>query len=112
MGLRLITITQKNQISKGCRRCKLGFTKQDPAFSTTRSTGSDSSTNLYHISFAREINLSTTELWWNRLTKYKRKSILIDLNLDHVDIEENYCIAYRLLSDEIKIQVDVRYYQK
>ncbi len=112
MGLKLIVVTQKNQISKGCRRCKEGFEKQEYIFSVTRSTGSDSSNNLYHVNCARQVHLTVAELWWNRLTKYKRKSILLDLDLEELDVEENYGLAYRLLSEEIKIQVDVRYYQK
>lgn len=112
MGLRLVTIRAKNQIERGCKICDEPFTKSEYAFATTRSTGGNATTNLYHIHCARKINLTVAEIWWNRLAKYKRKTELIDMNLDAVDIEENYELSYRRLPDEIKIQVDVRYYQK
>jgi len=110
--MKLVTIRGKNQIERGCKVCDEPLIKTDYAFAITRSTGGNASTNLYHVDCARFINLTVAELWWNRLTKYKRKTILLDLNLDELDVEENYGLAYRLLSDEIKIQVDVRYYQK
>lgn len=112
MGIRLITITQQNQLRKGCSRCSTTFTLQDPAISKTRSTGADTSTKLYHLICAREINLTVAEIWWNRLTKYKRKTILMEFDLDPVDIEECYELTYRLLPEEFKIQIDVRYYKK
>lgn len=112
MGLKLVTIRAKKQVERGCRVCKEPMTLKEYAFSTTRSAGGNASTNLYHINCARRINLTIAELWWNRLAKYKRKTELIAMNLDPVDIEDNYVLSYRLLSEEIKIQVDVRYYKK
>lgn len=112
MGLRLILANKQIQFQRGCRKCGKTFQKDEKIFSTTRSTGASSSTNLYHVDCARIINLTVAEIWWNRLTKYKRKTILIDLNLDPLVVEENYGYAYRLLPEEIKIQIDVRYYSE
>jgi len=112
MGLRLIVISQKKQIERGCRVCKGNFQLSEPVFSTTRSTGGSASTNLYHVNCARQVNLTVAEQWWNRLTKYKRKTMLIDLEIEVLEIEECYELPYRKLPDEIKIQIDIRYYKK
>lgn len=112
LGVKLVTVTHQRMIEKGCRRCSKPFILREKVIATNRASGGNSGTNTYHIQCAREVHLTVAEVWWNRLTKYKRKTILIDLDLDPVDIEENHGLAYRLLSEEIKIQVDVRYYQK
>lgn len=119
MGLKLINFEVKTRYENIrrtvlsnprpiCRKCDKIIEEKQAVTKTAKRNQ-----KYYHIACARENNLTNTEVWWNRINKYKRMTILNQIYdkeievIDQIDSISQQC--YRKLSNEVKFILDIHY---
>lgn len=103
--LNLVAI-RNHHLNMDCRLCNLSFQKTDYRI-ISKNTAGYSGRKIYHIQCARKLNMLGTDIWWNRLARYKRYEILNAFDIEPDIVGESSQLCYAKLSEEVKTEIDI-----
>ena len=107
MSIKIILATGTQYELRHCAVCNLNFKKGDKLIS--KDTSRSGKAIHYHIRCAREVNLIVSDMWWNRISKYKRFEWLISQSTMEDEAQELSQSSYSKLPEQVKLLVDIHF---